>query len=70
MDGPPHEPYADPSAPVTWDVDALTADMAAKGWIARDLARAVGVSEMTVSRFPRCERQTARTTWSLARALG
>lgn len=56
-------------ATVTWDIEALVTDMVVKGWLARNLARPDGVSDMTVSRFLRGERQTARTAWKLARAL-
>ena len=44
--------------------------MALKGWMNNDLARAAGVSGMTVTRFLRSERQTAKTAERLARALG
>lgn len=58
------------STGVTYDIGRLKADMAAKGWIAQDLARAANVSHMTVSRFLRGERQTARAAQKLALALG
>lgn len=44
--------------------------MAAKGWIAKDLAGKSRVSEMTVSRFLRGVRQSPRTAKKLAKALG
>jgi transcriptional regulator with XRE-family HTH domain len=57
-------------ATVRFKVQALQEDMAAKGWLQRDLARAAHVSEMTVTRFFRGEFQTARTAKKLAKALG
>lgn len=53
-----------------FDLDAISQDMLAKGWLQTDLARAAGVSDMTVTRFLRSERQTARTAKKIARALG
>lgn len=53
-----------------WNVALLEADMAAKGWLPVDLARQAGVSHMTVGRFMKRERQTARTAKKLAAALG
>jgi len=53
-----------------YNVERMVADMALKGWIATDLARAANLSNITVSRFLRCERQNARTAERLARALG
>jgi transcriptional regulator with XRE-family HTH domain len=55
---------------VRFDVERILYDMADRGWIARDLARVSGVSDMTVSRFLRGDIQTARTAAKLARALG
>lgn len=55
---------------VTYDVGQLEQDMAGKGWLPVDLARRARVSHMTVGRFLRGERQTARTALKLARALG
>jgi transcriptional regulator with XRE-family HTH domain len=55
---------------VGYDVQQMTEDMTAKGWLKLDLARAAGVSDMTVIRFLRGERQTARTAKKLAKALG
>lgn len=54
----------------SYDVARVTDDMAAKGWIAKDLAEEAGVSEMTVSRFLRDIRQSPRTAKKLAGALG
>jgi transcriptional regulator with XRE-family HTH domain len=56
--------------PVTYDVDKLLRDMAARGWIARDLARAAGVSDMAVSRFLNGEIRTPRMAKKFADALG
>ena len=53
-----------------YDVARLQDDMAAKGWMAIDLARKAKVSHMTVSRFLSGERQTARMAKRLAEALG
>ena len=54
----------------TYDVAAMVRDMSNKGWMQTDLARAAQVSDMTVTRFFRGERQTARTAKKLATALG
>lgn len=53
-----------------YNVAALCDDMATKGWLPIDLARAAGVSHMTVSRFLSGERRTARMAKKLATALG
>jgi len=55
---------------VAYDVDKLRWDMAERGWMNTDLARAAGVSDMTVTRFFSGERRTPRTADKLARALG
>lgn len=55
---------------ITYDVDRLIEDLALRGWLPTDLARAAKVSDMTVSRFLRGEVQTARTAKKLATALG
>lgn len=55
---------------VGYDTQRLANDMAERGWMATDLARAAGVSDMTVSRFLRGNRQTARTAKLLANAMG
>jgi transcriptional regulator with XRE-family HTH domain len=55
---------------VRFDVAKMRDDMAERGWIATDLARAAAVSDMTVSRFLKGERNNARTAEKLARALG
>ena len=53
-----------------YDVERLLEDMAIRGWLATDLARAADVSDMTVHRFLRQETQTAKTAAKLAKALG
>ncbi len=45
-------------------------DMALKGWLPIDLARAADVADMTVYRFLAREAQTAKTAKKLADALG
>ena len=54
----------------TYDINRLADDMAAKGWLAADLARKAGVSKMTVSRVLNSDSQSARTMAKLAEALG
>ncbi len=53
-----------------FDVPRMVNDMAERGWVATDLARAADVSDMTVSRFLRGTRQTATTAKKLASAMG
>ena len=53
-----------------YDVAKMVSDMALKGWLPTDLARAARVSDMTVSRFLKNAIQTERTADKLARALG
>ena len=53
-----------------YDVALMRADMKRLGWLPIDLARAAGVSHMTVGRFLSRERQTPRTALKLATALG
>lgn len=55
---------------VSYNVQRMAFDMAERGWVATDLARVAGVSDMTVSRFLRGERQSPRTAKRLAEALG
>ncbi len=55
---------------LAYDTERMRQDMAALGWMSVDLAREAGVSHMTVSRFLRRERQTARSAKKLASALG
>lgn len=44
--------------------------MALRGWLPRDLARAAGCSDMTVSRVLSGERANPRTMARLAQAIG
>lgn len=53
-----------------FDVRQFERDMASRGWIATDLARAADVSDMTVSRFLRRLRQNPQTAKKLADAIG
>lgn len=53
-----------------YDTNQIAKDMALKGWLNVDLARAAGVSSQTVTRFFREDGQTARTAERIARALG
>lgn len=53
-----------------YDLTKLRHDMALRGWLPRDLARAAGVSDMTVSRFLSGERANPRTAAKLAQAIG
>ena len=54
----------------TYDVEKMRDDMALKGLLPIDLARAAGVADMTVYRFLAREAQTAKTAKKLAEALG
>lgn len=59
------------SAPkVRFDTQRLAEDMALRGWTKLDLATEAGVSDMTVIRFLRGERQTPKMAKKLALALG
>lgn len=53
-----------------FDAEAIQRDMALKGWMATDLARAAGLSKMTISKFLKGELQTAKSAGKIARALG
>lgn len=53
-----------------FNVTKMREDMAERGWLPTDLARAAGLSDMTVSRFLKQERCNPRTAERLARALG
>jgi transcriptional regulator with XRE-family HTH domain len=62
---------ATPTRPrARYDTAKVVHDMALKGWLPTDLARAAGISDMTVSRFLKGVRQTERTAEKLSRALG
>lgn len=53
-----------------FDTALLEEDMTLLGWLPIDLARKAEVADMTVYRFLRGERQTARVAKKLAEALG
>jgi transcriptional regulator with XRE-family HTH domain len=55
---------------ITYDVNRLREDMALRGWMQNDLARAANVVPQTVSNFISGKSQTAKTAGKLARALG
>jgi transcriptional regulator with XRE-family HTH domain len=55
---------------VRFNAQLILEDMAVKGWGKLDLAKRADVSDMTVIRFLRGERQTARTARRLSEALG
>lgn len=55
---------------IRFDAQLMAEDMAIKGWSKLDLAKAAGVADMTVIRFLRSERQTAKSARKLAKALG
>lgn len=57
-------------ATVAYDVELIELDMARKGWLPIDLARESSLSQMTIGRFLKKERQTARTAKRIAFALG
>lgn len=53
-----------------FDVPAMKADMASKGWLEIDLAKRAGCHRMTVARFLSGQHQTARQAKKIAEALG
>lgn len=55
---------------VRFDVERVAADLAKREWNDSDLARAAGLSAMTISRFMRGETQTPKVAGKIARALG
>ena len=55
---------------INYDVALMSEDMAAKGFMRKDLAQKARVSAMAVTRFLSGERQTARMAKKLAGALG
>lgn len=55
---------------VRFNEQLMVEDMTIRGWNKLDLARRAKVADMTVIRFLRGERQTAKTASKLARALG
>lgn len=54
----------------SYDVERMSDDMALKTLVPAELARVAGVSDETVYRFLRRERQTTKTAKKLADALG
>lgn len=58
------------STPSAYDLDKLKGDLRERGWLPTDLAKAAGLSDMTVSRFLSGARQNPRTALRLAEALG
>lgn len=56
-------------AKAQYNTKRILADMTLRGWNNRDLARAAGVSDMTITRFF-TGTQTAKTADRIARALG
>ena len=55
---------------VTFDTAKMQQDMAERGWVQRDLARAAQVSDATVSDFLRGHSRSARTAAKLSIGLG
>lgn len=56
--------------PYTYNIDRLKADLALRGWIGTDLARAAGVSHTSVHRALGAGRVSPRMMARLAKALG
>lgn len=56
--------------PMTFNLTLMARDMASRGWMRTDLARAAGVSDMTVYRWFDGTARTNRTAKKLALALG
>lgn len=55
---------------IEFNTRLMAEDMVRKGWHKLDLAKRARVADMTVIRFLRGERQTAKTAKKLAKALG
>jgi transcriptional regulator with XRE-family HTH domain len=55
---------------ITYDVQRMSEDMAERGWNLLEWGRRAGLADMTVARFLRGERQTAKTCKALATAMG
>jgi lambda repressor-like predicted transcriptional regulator len=55
---------------VEYNVRTILEDMAARGWMNRDLAREAGLGTATISRFLNGEAQTAKAAKKIATALG
>ncbi|HYC00443.1 MAG TPA: helix-turn-helix transcriptional regulator [Candidatus Limnocylindrales bacterium] len=58
------------STDTRFDVDKLVDDLAARGWLPTDLARAAQLSDMTISRVLKGQRHNPRTWKQIADALG
>lgn len=52
------------------DVHKLRDDIAARGWLPTDLARAAGLSNQTISRVLNGDRANPRTVDQIAKAMG
>lgn len=55
---------------IQFNAQLIAEDMTENGWTKLDLAKRAKVSDMTVIRFLRGERQTAPTAKRIAKALG
>lgn len=55
---------------LAYNVDLIQDDMALKGWKPTHLAKASGLSDMTIGRFLSGEVQTATSATKIAKALG
>lgn len=55
---------------IKFDVAKLERDIASRGWRAVDLARAAGLSKMTVSRVLASKRFNPKTWDAIARSMG
>ena len=53
-----------------YDTEKILVDLALKGWMATDLARACQKSDATISHFLTGARQTPKTAAAIAKALG
>jgi len=60
----------DIASPIRFNAQLMAEDLALKGWTKAEFAEHAGVTDMTVIRFLRGERQTAITAKKLAKALG
>lgn len=55
---------------VDFDVAKLEQDVASRGWLPTDLARASGLTDMTITRVLRGERKNPRTWDQIAKSMG
>ncbi len=53
-----------------WKANLMAADIARRGWVAKDLADAAGVAVSSVTRWLNGEHRTARMAKKMAFALG